>query len=89
MDNLEISDVNVIMNPGRSGELTAILAGFKTSVNDYLKELILSPVRSLADVITFNQNNEELVRMLFSKMLFLPAETKELWSPNNISISVV
>lgn len=62
MDNLEIADVDVIVN-GRSGEMTAMLAGFKTSVNDYLKELISSPVRSLAEIITFNQNNEDLVSM--------------------------
>ncbi|KAJ0076861.1 hypothetical protein Patl1_35679 [Pistacia atlantica] len=60
VDNLEIADVDVIVNPGRSGELTAMLAGFKISVNDYLKELISSPVRSLADIIAFNQNNEDL-----------------------------
>lgn len=61
MDNLEIANVNVILNPARSGELTAMLAEFKVTLNDYLKELISSPVRSLADIIAFNQNNPELV----------------------------
>ncbi len=66
MDNLEIADVDVILNQKRSGELTAMLAEFKVSVNDYLKDLISSPVRSLADIIAFNQNNPDLVGRLFS-----------------------
>ncbi len=61
MDNLEIANVDVILNPSQSGELTAMLAEFKVTLNDYLKELISSPVRSLADIIAFNQNNPQLV----------------------------
>ncbi|KAI9181227.1 hypothetical protein LWI28_012699 [Acer negundo] len=60
VDNLEISNVGVISNPSKNGELTAMLAGFKTSVNDYLKDLVSSPVRSLADIIAFNQKNSVL-----------------------------
>ncbi|KAK3194920.1 hypothetical protein Dsin_026230 [Dipteronia sinensis] len=60
VDNLEISNVDVISNPSKNGELTAMLAGFKTSVNDYLKDLVSSPVRSLADIIAFNQKNSVL-----------------------------
>jgi amidase len=61
VDNLEIANVDVILNPSQSGELTAMLAEFKVTLNDYLKELISSPVRSLADIIAFNQNNPQLV----------------------------
>jgi amidase len=61
VDNLEIANVDVILNPSQSGELTAMLAEFKVTLNDYLKELISSPVRSLADIIAFNQNNNQLV----------------------------
>jgi amidase len=61
VDNLEIANLDVIRNPARSGELMAMLAEFKVTLNDYLKELISSPVRSLADIIAFNQNNPELV----------------------------
>jgi amidase len=61
VDNLEIANLDVIRNPARSGELTVMLAEFKVTLNDYLKELISSPVRSLADIIAFNQNNPELV----------------------------
>ncbi|XP_062176774.1 probable amidase At4g34880 [Alnus glutinosa] len=60
VDNLEIANVDVILNPSQSGELTAMLAEFKVTLNDYLKELISSPVRSLADIIAFNQNNPQL-----------------------------
>ncbi|XP_024032717.1 probable amidase At4g34880, partial [Morus notabilis] len=60
VDNLEIENVNVVLNPSRSGELTAMLAEFKLSVNEYLKELVASPVRSLADIIAFNKNHPDL-----------------------------
>jgi len=40
VDNLEIANVDVILNPSQSGELTAMLAEFKVTLNDYLKELI-------------------------------------------------
>lgn len=61
VDNLEIENVDIILNPKRSGELTAMLAEFKVSLNNYLKELASSPVRSLSDIIAFNKNNPELV----------------------------
>ncbi|TXG64815.1 hypothetical protein EZV62_011809 [Acer yangbiense] len=64
VDNLEISNVDVISNPSKNGELTAMLAGFKTSVNYYLKDLVSSPVRSLADIIAFNQKNSVLRRQV-------------------------
>uniref|UniRef100_A0A5B7BGX7 Putative amidase n=1 Tax=Davidia involucrata TaxID=16924 RepID=A0A5B7BGX7_DAVIN len=60
VDNLDITDVDVILNFYQSGEAVAILAEFKMSINDYLKELVSSPVRSLADIIAFNLNNPEL-----------------------------
>ncbi|KAK4562365.1 hypothetical protein RGQ29_005015 [Quercus rubra] len=60
VDNLEIANFYVIRSSKRSGELTAMLAEFKLSFNDYLKDLISSPVRSLADIIAFNQNNPDL-----------------------------
>lgn len=61
VDDLQIANVDVISIPAKSGELTAMLAGFKIAINEYLKELVSSPVRSLADVIAFNQNNADLV----------------------------
>ncbi|KAF2289965.1 hypothetical protein GH714_039341 [Hevea brasiliensis] len=41
----EITDIDTILSPRQSGELTLMLAEFKPSLNDYLKELITSPVR--------------------------------------------
>lgn len=61
MDDLEITDVEVILDPSQSGEAVGLLAEFKLAINDYLEELITSPVRSLADVIAFNTNNPDLV----------------------------
>lgn len=67
MDDLEIPNIDVISNPYLSGEELALLAEFKLNLNDYLNKLIASPVRSLSDIITFNQNNSELVsHQLFS-----------------------
>lgn len=74
VDDLEIADIDIILSPKRSGELTVMLADFKLLLNDYLKELVSSPVRSLADVIAFNNNHTQLVRtfsILFSQSLLL------------------
>lgn len=61
VDNLEITNVDVILDPYQSGEVMVMLAEFKLAINDYLKGLITSPVWSLSDVITFNMNNADLV----------------------------
>lgn len=61
MDNLEISDITEILHPHDSGELTAMVFDFKYAIAEYLKELESSPVRSLADIIAFNEKNPELV----------------------------
>lgn len=65
MDNLEIANINTIVNPSQSGELTLMMAEFKLFLNDYLKDLLTSPVRSLADIIAFNKNNPDLVSTVF------------------------
>ncbi|OVA19854.1 Amidase [Macleaya cordata] len=76
VDNLEIDNVDVILHPSQSGELTAMVAEFKQSVNVYLKELITSPVRSLADVIAFNEENPELEKMdVFDQDMLVEAES--------------
>jgi amidase len=61
VDNLEIANIDVILDPTQSGELIVLLAEFKISIKDYLKELSNSTVRSLADIIKFNLNNPVLV----------------------------
>ncbi|CAN7043925.1 unnamed protein product [Brassica rapa subsp. trilocularis] len=59
-----------------SGEMTALLAEFKISLNAFLKALVKSPVRSLADVIAFNKKiaKKEKVKE-WGQEVFLEAET--------------
>ncbi|XP_057788607.1 probable amidase At4g34880 [Salvia miltiorrhiza] len=57
VDDLEIQNIDVILNPLLCGEALALLAEFKLNLNNYLTELTASPVRSLSDIIIFNQNH--------------------------------
>lgn len=61
VDNLSILHIEEIMDSNHSGEALVMMVEFKSSINAYLKELITSPVRSLADIIAFNERNSELV----------------------------
>ncbi|KAI3698833.1 hypothetical protein L2E82_42689 [Cichorium intybus] len=54
IDNLEVTNYDDIQ-PMFSDEDIASSAEFKIALNAYLKELVTSPVRSLADVIAFNE----------------------------------
>ncbi|KAJ7978587.1 Amidase [Quillaja saponaria] len=56
------------------GEQVALRAEFKLSLNDYLKELIASPVRSLADVIEFNKKNPVLEKIEYGQDIMLQAQ---------------
>ncbi|KAG6711866.1 hypothetical protein I3842_05G077200 [Carya illinoinensis] len=73
LDNLEIPN---LADHGISwrAEDTALLAEFKISVNEYLKELVASPVRSLADAIAFNKKNPKLEKLEYGQELFIKAE---------------
>ena len=62
VDNLEIANIHAILNVGTS-ERTALMIEFKQALNKYLKELVTSPVRTLADVIAFNKKLLDLVSM--------------------------
>ncbi|MBA0551024.1 hypothetical protein Golob_021928 [Gossypium lobatum] len=62
-DGIIGKDWGLISDSIRSGELMLLQAEFKSSVNEYLKELAISSVRSLADIIDFNQNNPELEKL--------------------------
>ncbi|CAK9153652.1 unnamed protein product [Ilex paraguariensis] len=78
VDNLEIANIDVIMNFNLSGQETALLAEFKLSLNAYLKELVDSPVRSLADIIAFNQKFADLEMIKeFGQDIFLAAEATD------------
>ncbi|KAH7850752.1 hypothetical protein Vadar_002513 [Vaccinium darrowii] len=75
VDDLEITDVEVILDLYQSGELVALRAEFKLGITDYLKELISSPVRSLADVIAFNTGNPDLENTNeYGQEIFIAAE---------------
>ncbi|PIN24858.1 Amidase [Handroanthus impetiginosus] len=75
VDNLKIEHVDKIMDPHLSGELSVMMAEFKTSINNYLKELDDSPVRSLADIITFNERNPELEKLTdYDQQTFIAAD---------------
>ncbi|XVE67118.1 hypothetical protein DITRI_Ditri08aG0134800 [Diplodiscus trichospermus] len=75
IDDLEIADIDIISDKGKSGELMLLLTEFKSSINEYLKELEISPVRSLADVIDFNLKNPELEKLKeYGQQTFLESE---------------
>ncbi|KAL0383976.1 UNVERIFIED_CONTAM: putative amidase [Sesamum radiatum] len=58
-----------------SGELSIMMAEFKAAINIYLKELVHSPVRSLADIIAFNENNPELEKLTeYDQHTFIAAQ---------------
>ena len=62
VDHLEIANIDVIF--GSSREEATLEAEFKISLNAYLKELVASPVRTLADVIAFNNKFSHLVNTI-------------------------
>lgn len=59
IDHLQITNIDEIYRD--PSEDIAMAAEFKIALNAYLKELVTSPVRSLADVIAFNNKNSKLV----------------------------
>lgn len=63
VDRLEIPNLEAIFSM-LGGEQTALQAEFKLSLNAYLKDLVTSPVRSLADVIAFNEKFSDLVSIM-------------------------
>ncbi|KAJ0711782.1 putative amidase signature domain-containing protein [Helianthus annuus] len=74
IENLEIINFNHIISMF-NGENIALSAEFKLSLNAYLKKLVASPVRSLADVIAFNKKHADLEKINdYPQDLFLAAE---------------
>ncbi|KAK6159559.1 hypothetical protein DH2020_006873 [Rehmannia glutinosa] len=75
IDDLKIDHIDTILEPNHSGEISIMMADFKTSIKVYLKELEDSPVRSLADVIAFNESNAELEKLTeYDQQTFVAAE---------------
>ncbi|KAG5040898.1 hypothetical protein AAZX31_05G138500 [Glycine max] len=61
VDNLEINNIQEIFND--QSEDIAMAYEFKLSLNAYLRDLVASPVRSLADVIAFNKKHPKLEKL--------------------------
>ncbi|KAF7849633.1 hypothetical protein BT93_L0454 [Corymbia citriodora subsp. variegata] len=62
VDHLELANIKEIYT-NASGEDVAISAEFKLALNAYLRDLEVSPVRSLADVIAFNDKHKQVEKM--------------------------
>jgi amidase len=54
IENLKIENLSVILDSLNNGEQIALPAEFKLSLDSYLSDLSNSPVKSLAQVIDFN-----------------------------------
>ena len=57
IQGLEIENLDIILDTLNNGQQIVLPAEFKLSLNSYLSDLSYSPVRSLADVIAFNNAN--------------------------------
>lgn len=73
VDNLEIANIGIVLNSTASGEATTLIAEFKLALNGYLKQLVASPVQTLADVIAFNQKFSDIVSILAVYNFFIQA----------------
>ncbi|XP_061363766.1 probable amidase At4g34880 isoform X2 [Gastrolobium bilobum] len=74
VDNLEIDNMNEILSG--TSESIALAFEFKLSLNAYLRGLVASPVRSLADVIAFNKNHPKLEKLVeYGQDLMLRAQS--------------
>ncbi|RZR90116.1 hypothetical protein BHM03_00017940 [Ensete ventricosum] len=65
IDNLEIANLSIILDPTQSGEEVALLAEFKMALNSYLSELSSSPW-----IISLTQERVEE----FGQLVFLAAQ---------------
>ncbi|KAJ3688831.1 hypothetical protein LUZ61_017995 [Rhynchospora tenuis] len=76
IDNLQIANTSVILDYNQSGEELALVSEFKVALNYYLSQLTSSPVRSLADVISFNENHKKEERIQeYGQLIFLESES--------------
>lgn len=64
IENLQIPNMTAIATIGGDSEQIALYAEFKLALNSYLSELPFSPVRTLADVIDFN--NKHKIKVMLS-----------------------
>lgn len=88
IQNIDIANLSVIVDVLNNGEQIALPAEFKLSLNAYLSDLLYSPVRSLADVIAFNNAHpvEERLKEI-GQFIFLVAEnTTGIGAPERTAI---
>ncbi|KAI9114883.1 hypothetical protein K1719_013896 [Acacia pycnantha] len=73
VDNLVIDNIQELSTD--SSENIAMSIEFKLSLNSYVKNLVASPVRTLADVITFNKKHAKLEKLdVYDQELMVEAE---------------
>ncbi|KAF8666158.1 hypothetical protein HU200_053875 [Digitaria exilis] len=77
IENLDITNLSIIQNITKSGFQAAVPAEFKFNLNNYLSNLSYSPVRSLAEVIAFNNAHpvEEKLKQYGQQLLLLSENT--------------
>ncbi|KAK7247025.1 hypothetical protein RIF29_41901 [Crotalaria pallida] len=73
IDNLKIDNIDAILSD--PSEDIALNFEFKLSLNAYLKDLVASPVRTLADVIAFNKKHPKVEKLIeYGQDLMLEAQ---------------
>ncbi|KAJ1407326.1 Amidase signature domain [Sesbania bispinosa] len=78
VDNLKIDNMDEILSG--ASESIALKFEYKLTLNTYLKDLVASPVRSLDDVIAFNNKHPKLEKIEYGQDLMLQAqETNEIF----------
>uniref|UniRef100_A0A8R7TBU4 Amidase domain-containing protein n=2 Tax=Triticum urartu TaxID=4572 RepID=A0A8R7TBU4_TRIUA len=88
IENLDIDNLDTLMDNLNNGEQIALPAEFKLSLNSYLSDLSYSPVRSLAEIIAFNNAHhiEEKLKEI-RQIIFLAAEnTTGLGAPARAAV---
>jgi amidase len=70
------ADIETADEFASSGELDVLLYEFKADLNAYLAGLANSPVRSLKDLIDFNEKNKDREMPYFAQELFERAQAK-------------
>ncbi|VAH24656.1 unnamed protein product [Triticum turgidum subsp. durum] len=75
IEDLDIANLSVILDSLNNGQEIALAAEFKLSLNAYLPGLSYSPVRTLAEIIAFNDAHpvEEKMKKI-GQIIFLVAE---------------
>ena len=84
---IDPADISTIKQTTASAsEVKVLLWEFKTDLNKYLSELVNSPVRSLEEIIHFNEQHAEQELKYFGQDLFLKAqETTTLDDPEYLA----